>query len=487
MGSQSLKGVLIDDSGRIVAEAARSYPIVYPRAGWAEQDPGQWSTALTGVIGELVSRSGIDARSVAAIGLASQVDGLVAVDDSLRPLGPAIIWMDRRATRQTECLRQGIDPQEALLITGLNVDACHVAPKILWFRDEHPELSARTRAYLLPGSYVVAQLTGEVVVDHANASSTLLYDVTRRAWSPRMMEVTGIDVSSLAPIRAAQDIAGTIRRSVASELGLDPGCRVIVGTGDEHGACLGAGGIREDVLCDITGTAEPVACASTRPVIDPTGLLETHGHADDRVWLVENPGFVSGGSVRWYLGLTGEDETSLDAAALVSPGSDGVTFLPALSGSTTPRWNEHARGAFAGLSLNHGRAHLARALLEGCTFALRDLVDRFRDLGLGGDEVRVVGGGARSDVWLQMKADVTGRTVRTLVAREATAVGAVQLAAVGAGLFHDLDEAVDRLTELAPRAYEPDPATRAAYDDAYGRYQRLFAALDPLSAPVGAA
>ena len=473
VGSQSLKGVLLNDDGRVVAEAAQGYPIDYPRAGWAAQDPGRWSSALRAVIRELLSRAAIDGRSVAAIGLATQVDGVVAVDAALRPLGPAIIWMDRRATRQTERMRGTVDAEETLRITGLNVDAAHVAPKILWLRDEHPDLVAPTRAYLLPGSYLVADLTGEVVVDHANASSTLLYDVAQRVWSPRMLEATGIDASMLAPIAPAHGIAGTLRPTVAAELGLDPGCRVVVGTGDEHGACLGAGGIREDVLCDITGTAEPVACASTRPVIDPTGL-------------VENPGFVSGGSVRWYLGLTGEDESSLDAAALTQPGSDGVTFLPALSGSTTPRWNEHARGAFAGLGLNHGKAHLARALLEGCTFALRDLVDRFGELGLGGPELRVVGGGARSELWLQMKADVTGRTVRTLVAREATAIGAVQLAAVGAGLFRDLDEAVDRLTQLDPRAYEPDPTTRAAYDDAYGRYRRLFAAVDPLFTPAGA-
>lgn len=467
-----------------MAEAAQGYTVTYPHSGWAQQDPDRWFAALRRVIGELLSTSRVDGRSVAAIGLASQVDGVVAVDEALQPLAPAIIWMDRRATRQADRLRQILDPADVLRITGLNLDAYHVAPKILWLRDEHPELTERTRAYLLPGSYLVGRLTGELVVDHANASSTMLYDVEHRTWSERMLEATGIDVSLLAPISAARSVAGTLLPSVAADLGLDPRCRVVVGTGDEHGACLGAGAIREDVLCDITGTAEPVACASTRPVIDPTGLVETHGHADERVWLVENPGFVSGGSVRWYLDLTGETESSLDAAANVSPGSDGVTFLPALSGSTTPRWNEHARGVFSGLGLNHGRNHLGRALLEGCTFALRDLVDRLAELGLGGPELRVVGGGARSDLWLQMKADVTGLTVRTLVAGEATAIGAVQLAAVGAGLFRDLDEAVDRLTLLDTRAYAPDPATRAAYDDAYGRYRRLFEAIDPLFTPA---
>lgn len=439
------------------------------------------------MVARLLERGGVDGASVRSLGLASQVDGLVAVDADLRPLAPAIIWMDRRATRQTRMLRERLDPADVLRITGLNVDASHVAPKILWLRDEHADLVPTTHAYLLPGSFLVATLTGELVVDHANASSTMLYDVRDRAWSRDLLEATDIDASMLGRVEAARSVAGPLRPPAAAALGLSTRCMVVVGTGDEHGACLGAGAIREDVICDITGTAEPVACASTQPIIDSTGLVETHGHADERVWLIENPGFVSGGSVRWYLGLTGETEASLDAGSDVPPGSDGVTFIPALGGATTPRWNDQARGAFSGLSLSHGRAHLGRALLEGCTFALRDLVDRFSEMGLGGPEIRVVGGGAQSELWLQMKADITGRTVRTLAAREATAIGAVQLAAVGAGLFRDLDEAVDRLTVLEPRAYSPNVEARAAYDDAYGRYRRLFDALEPLSGSAGLA
>jgi xylulokinase len=482
-GSQSLKGLLLDDGGQVIAEAAAPYVIRYPHAGWAEQDPERWWDALRDVVHRLLASAGVAGSEVGAIGLATQVDGVVAVDQALEPLAPGIIWMDRRATRQTDRLRAAIPPDEVRGITGLNLDASHVAPKILWLRDEHPELVSRTRAYLPPGAWLVARLTGELVVDHANASSTLLYDIEQRTWSDRMLAIAGIDASMLGSIAGAHCVAGTLRPTAAEALGLTTACRVVVGTGDEHGACLGAGAIREDVVCDITGTAEPVAAASTKPVIDPTGLLETHGHADDRVWLIENPGFVSGGSVRWFLDLVDERETALDAAATVPPGSDGVAFLPTLSGATTPRWNEHARGVFFGLGLNHGRAHMGRALLEGCTFALRDLVDRLAELGLGGEELRVVGGGARSPLWLQMKADVTGRPVRVLQAREATALGAVQLAAVGAGLFRDLDEAVEALTRLEPLAFEPDPATRDAYDDAYGRYRRLFDAVEPLFTP----
>jgi xylulokinase len=201
------------------------------------------------------------------------------------------------------------------------------------------------------------------------------------------------------------------------------------------------------------------------------------------VWLVENPGFVSGGSIRWFQDLFGGGMSvaglDVEATADTNPGADGVTFLPTLSGSTAPRWNDRARGVFAGLSLNHGRADLYRAVLEGCTFALRDIVDRLDAMGLGADEIRVVGGGARSRLWLQIKADVTGRTVRVLTTDESTAMGAAMLAGVGAGTFTDLDEAVERLTTLDPVAYEPDPNTAPAYADAYGRYRDLFDAVEP--------
>ncbi len=483
VGSQSLKGILLDPDGVVVAQAAAAYEVGYPHPGWAQQDPLVWRGALGSVIGGLLGASSVAPSAVGTLGLASQVDGLVAIDADAEPLHPAIIWLDRRATDQTRALGRAIDAAEVRRITGLNTDASHVAAKILWLRDAHPDRFERAAGLLLPGSALVAWLTGERVVDHANASSTLLYDITTRAWSRRMLDAVGLDVDRVGTIHAAADIVGPLRQGAAHALGLTTATRVVVGTGDDHGAALGAGGIRPGIVVDITGTAEPVAVAATTPVIDETGLVETHGHADPRVWLVENPGFVSGGSVSWFAAAFGGGlspaELDAEAAATTGPGADGVTVLPTLSGATAPRWNDQARGTISGLSLNHGRGHLFRALLEGCSFALRDIVDRLDAMGLAGDEIRVVGGGARSALWLQMKADVTGRVVRVLAADEATALGAAMLAGVGAGTFRDLDEAVDRLTVLEPAMYEPDRATAAAYDDAYGRYRRLFDAMEP--------
>lgn len=491
VGSQSLKGLLLDPDGRVVAQASAAYDVEYPHPGWAQQDPLAWRDALGDVVRRLVRDASIRREAVAVIGLASQVDGLVAVDDDAEPLHPAIIWLDRRATAETQTIRDSIDVAEVRRITGLNTDASHVGPKILWLRDSLPRVYELATGLLLPGGALVNWLTGERVVDHANASSTLLYDIATGSWSTRMLDLLGIDVGRLGTITAAAQLVGPLRPAAAAALGLTTSTRLVTGTGDEHGASLGAGGIRPGVVVDIAGTAEPVCVAATAPIIDESGLVETHGHADPRVWLVENPGFVSGGSVSWFRDAIGggatPSELDLAASTTTTPGSDGVTFLPTLSGATTPRWNDRARGVYAGLSLNHGRAHLFRALLEGCTFAVRDIVDRLDGMGLAGEEIRVVGGGARSPLWLQMKADVMGRPVRVLANSEAAALGATMLAGVGAGIFGDLDQAVDRLTVLEPAGFEPDPATRGAYDEAYARYRQLFDAVEPRFEPVVAA
>ncbi|MBI5084070.1 MAG: hypothetical protein HZB13_05665, partial [Acidobacteria bacterium] len=401
VGSQSLKGVLIASDGKQLAQASRSYSMHFPRPGWAEQDPEAWFSALRVVIPELLEKAGVRAGEVGTLGLASQVDGVVAVDAEGCALHPAITWMDRRAEEQCSALERRIERRAVLDLTGLNLDSSHAAAKMLWLRDEAPGVFTRTKALLLPGSYLVRRLTGECIVDHSNASSTMLYDVRQRCWSPTMINASGLDPCLLGRIAAAGDLAGQLLPSAAEELGLAPGAGVIVGCGDEHAACLGAGVLAPGRICDIAGTAEPVATLAATPRIDETGLVETHGHADPRWWLIENPGFVSGGSLTWLAGMLGW--TSFDpafaAASQAPPASEGLIFLPCLSGAMTPTWNGKARGVFFGLSMKHASGHLARAVIESSAYALRDILDRFVALGLGGDEVYVTGGGSKSELW----------------------------------------------------------------------------------------
>lgn len=474
VGSQSIKGVLLDGTGAIVATGSAPLDMVHPANGWAEQDPESFTAGLADVIGQL--RAHRPTASVDVLGLACQVDGVVAMDAVGRALRPAIIWLDRRAAAQSDRLVEAVGAERLFELTGLNADASHTAPKMMWLRDEEVDVWRRTSVLAPVGAYLLAALTGEVAQDAANASSTLLFDLATGAYSEELCAAAGIDPALLPRILPSTQVAGVVTGDAARRFGLPPDCAVIVGTGDEHGASFAAGALRPGVVVDVTGTAEPVTAAADELVLDPSRLVETHGHAVPGRYLVENPGFVSGGSTLWLatqiLGLP--QSAVFDLAADAPAGAAGVRFLPTLSGATSPRWNDRMRGSFAGLSMNHERAHLARAVLEGCAFALRDTVDVLDTLGLAGEEVRVVGGGARSRLWMQIKADVLGRPVRSVLSDEATAHGAAMLAGVAGGLFRDCDEAVERAVRLAPTPVEPDPGRVDLYQEAYQEYRRLY-------------
>ncbi len=475
VGSQSVKALALDEGGRTLGQGSAPCAMAHPASGWAEQDPAAWRTALGAAVRGARESAGLGRDDVEMLGLACQVDGVVALDPTLRELRPAIIWLDRRATAQCDALTAAVGEDTLHAITGCNPDASHSGPKAMWLRDAEPDTYARTR-WLAPVACALgAWLTGEVAQDHANASSTLLYDVGRREWSHELVGHSGLDPERLPPIHRAVDVLGPLRPEAADELGLTARCRVVVGTGDDHGAALGAGAVTPGTVVDVTGTAEPVAVPARDAVDDAERLVETHAHAVDTMLLVENPGFVSGGSTQWWAQVLGIAQDELFALAAQAPvASDGALFLPTLSGATAPRWNDDMRGCFSGLGLHHTRAHLARAVLEGCAYALRDIVTRFAALGLGGEEIRVVGGGARSALWMQIKADVTGRAVRAVKGDCATSAGAAMLAAVAAGHAADLAQAARAVVRLAEAPVEPRPDAVARYDAAHAAYRRLY-------------
>jgi len=474
VGSQSVKGCLLDPAGRVIAVGRAACTMRHPASGWAEQEPAQWRDGVAAVVRQVVEQAGLRPGDVGTIGMASQVDGVVPVDAACRPLRDAVIWLDRRATAQADALVERVGEQELFQRTGLNPDASHTAPKMMWLREHEPEMYRATRSLPAVAAYLTGWLTGSIVLDHANASSTLLYDVGKGNWSEELVEASGISPSLLPEIRPSTDIAGSLTTEAADALGLSRDCVVIVGTGDDHGAALSAGLLRPGLVADVTGTAEPVGAVAGDLLFDDERLVETHAHAVPGTLFVENPGFVSGGSTLWLAErvLRCAQADLFKLAARAPAGSDGVLFLPTLSGATAPRWNDSMRGAFAGLSMNHDDAHLARAVLEGCAFALRDIVDRLGALGLADDEVRIVGGGARSRLWVRIKADVLNRPVRPVLAEEPTAVGAAMLAGVAGGLFTDFDDAVARAVELSPEPQMPIEPDR--YAERYAEYRRLY-------------
>ena len=477
VGSQSIKAVVVDEGGDVVATGSAALTMVHQRDGWADQDPHTYCTALRDAVH--AATAGVETARVVAMGLGSQVDGVVACDADGVPLRPAIIWLDKRATEQCDRLVAAVGEELLAERTGLVADASHSAPKMMWIREHEPTVWQRAAMLAPVGSYVLHHLTGSHAQDAANASSTMVYDVTRSDFDAELCAAAGLDPAMLPPVRPSTEVVGTLRPDVAAELGLPTSCAVVVGTGDEHAASVGAGAIEAGVVVDVSGTAEPVTTVAAAPVRDPLGLVETHGHAVPGSWLIENPGFVSGGSTLWLAsGLLGVAQAEVFARAREAPpASDGVLFLPALSGSTAPRWNDRMRGAFLGLAMNHTSAHVARAVLEGCAYALRDIVERLDALGLGHGEVRIVGGGARDDLWAAIKADVLGRPVRRVLTEEATAVGAAMVAGVGIGLFADFT-AASVAVRLDPVAIDPDPEATRAYADAYERYLASFDAVE---------
>lgn len=479
IGSQSAKAVLISADGEIVGTASHAYPMHHPASGWAEQDPADYRTGMANAVRAVVSEAGISPGDVTHIGLSSQVDGVVPIDARNRPLRSAIIWLDRRATDQVERLGEAVGADRLFELTGLNLDASHTAPKLMWLAENDPEVYAAAAQLPSVGGYAVAWLVGQSIQDHANASSTLLYDVRARDWSDELIEAARLDRAKLPEIGEAHEVAGTLTAEAAEALGLTRDCAVVVSTGDDHASCLGAGGVRPGIVVDIVGTAEPVGVASDDPVFDDTRLVETHAHAVAGQFLIENPGFVSGGNTLWLSkNVLGVSQGELfELAERSEPGARGVRFVPALSGSMAPRWNDHMRGAFVGLSMNHEACDLARAIVEANVFAFRDIYDRLAELGLA-ESVRVVGGGSRSSLWMRAKATACRTPIHRVKADETSAMGGALLAAAAAGMFDSPVAAADALVELAPEPVEPDERYTEVYEEAYREYRRTFDALE---------
>lgn len=475
LGTQSLKAVVCDAAINVLGQHAVGYATQYPQPDRAEQDPRTWEAALAPAIAGALARAGATPDAIAAIAIAGQLDGCVAVDAHGRPLHPALIWQDRRAV--AEAAR--VAAQRVFALTGQVADASHMAPKLVWLSRAAPGAVR----FHQPVSYLVERLTGVAAIDPALASTTMLFELAAARWSQELLDAFEVTAEELPGVRPACEVAGVLTAEGARLTGLPVGIRVAVGTGDDFAAPLGAGIVAPGPIVCVIGTAEVVGALARTPVLDGAGepMVETHAYPTG-AFFIENPGWMSGGAVRWaarMLGLSGDAE--LDAlAASVPPGAEGVTFIPALAGAMTPVWRPHARGTLHGLAAGHERAHVARAVLEGLAFATRDVAVRLGELGLPARAVLLLGGGAQSRVWTQIRADVLGLPHHVAAHIDATPIGAAMIAAVAAGLAPDLATLAARVP--APAAtFIPDASAAPLAAEAYARYRRLVEELAPLA------
>lgn len=480
IGTQSLKAVVTTEGLEVLGQASVAYEPSYPRPGAAEQDVAVWEKALAPAIGRALEAAGADAGDVQALGVCGQLDGCVATDASGKAMAPCIIWMDRRAEEEIADIPADLVRERG----GVVLDATHMAAKIRWQKRNLPDSGHAVRFHQ-PVSYLVSRLTGEHVFDHGLASTTMLYDLERSRLDPELLDAFGIWADELPGIAQASEPAGMLSAAGAEMTGLRPGTIVAVGTGDDFSNPLGAGVVDGGRAVCTLGTAEVVGAVHHEAVIDPSSLVETHGYAGER-FFIENPGWLCGGAVEWLIKTCRlADAAELDArAASVNPGSDDLVFLPALSGAMAPEWIASARGCFYGLTPAHGSGHLARALLEGCAFAMRDVLDRLRELGVEFDCITLLGGGARSKLWARIRADLMGLPVDRPAMTDTSPLGAALLAAVAAGLQSSLESAAECVARDTQRT-DPDPPARNAYDAAYRRYRKLFEALRPMFGDPG--
>lgn len=473
IGTQSLKAVVLAPEMKIIGEHAVPYSPTFPQAGWAEQDPLLWEAALGPAIHGALTKAGCNADEVKALGFGGQLDGCVAIDSRGMPLHPCLIWMDRRAEID------GIDAEAVRRRCGVVLDATHLAAKIRWLKRHRPAV-AQAAKFHVPVSYLVARVTGAHAIDHATASTSMVYGLAERAYDEGLLAAFDIAAKELPAVMDMAEMAGRLSSQGAALTGLRQGIPVATGTGDDFSSALGAGLTSPGRFINVLGTAEVTGALYGAPVVDPGRLVETHAFLAGQ-YFIENPGWLSGGALVWFrdtFRLTSFDELTT-LAAQAAPGAEGVTFLPALSGAMAPEWIASARGAFYGLTPAHGVPHLARALLEGLAFAMRDVFERTRELGIGSEGLRIVGGGARSSLWTQIRADLVGLPAERPLHTDTSAIGAAVLAGKAAGLIEDIGATVAILNPVADVTL-PLVRHREAYDNAYRRYRQLFTSLRPL-------
>ena len=449
VGTSAVKGVAIDEEGNVLATASAEYPLSRPQPGWSEQEPEDWWSAAQHVLGRLPE---------GPVGLSGQMHGLVVLDAEQRVLRPAILWNDQRTAAECAEIEERVGFDRLVELTGNRALTGFTAPKLLWLRRHEPELYDRIRHVLLPKDYVRLRLTGELAIDVADASGTLLFDVRRRAWSEEVCAALEIPPDWLPPAHESTEIAGA---------------------GDQAAAALGVGIARPGPVSVVLGTSGVVFSALPAYEHDAQGRLHAFCHAVPETWHAMGVMLSAAGSAAWLRSVLAADLAALEAeAAQWAPGSEGLLFAPYLAGERTPHPDPDACGAFVGLSVHHDRGALWRAMLEGVAYGLRDSLELLRELGARPESGRVSGGGARSDLWLRILASVLGLPLETTESEEGSAFGAALLAGVRAGVFPDADAAVARCVRVR-RTIEPE----WDYDDGYRRFRRLYPTLRPLEEP----
>lgn len=487
VGTSGTKALVIDSArgGAVIASATSTYPLYTPKPLWAEQNPEDWWTAACVVIKQVIDRAAIKSSDIKGIGLTGQMHGAVFLDASDHILRPSILWCDQRTAAECEWITNTIGLERIVELTSNPVLTGFTAPKIVWLRNNEPENYSKVKKVLLPKDYIRLRLTGEYATDVSDASGTSLFDVKNRTWSEEMLDKTGIPLEWMPKAYESPEITGTITDEAASLTGLAAGTAVVAGGGDNAASAVGNGIVEPGLVFSSVGTSGVVFAYADEPLVDPKLRVHTFCHAVPGKWHVMGVVLSAGGSLRWYRDTFCEVEcavaehTDCDPYDILSKeadgvpaGSEGLVFLPYITGERTPHADPFARGVFFGITLRHQKPYFARAVMEGVAFALKDSFEIFKEMGVPITQIRATGGGSKSDVWRQIQADIVGMEHVTINAEEGPAFGAALLAGVGTGDYSSVSQAC-RSTISVQLSTKPDQRNA----DIYKRYYQLYGSL----------
>ena len=490
IGTSACKVAVFDRQGQVLASASGDYPVYYPREGWAEQDPEEWWSAVCGAVRQVLKKADVRPEEIAGVGIDGQSWSAIAIDKDGKVLTNTPIWMDTRAQSICDRLNEDIGADEIFRVAGNSLQPSYTTAKILWYKENLPEVYRKTHKILQSNSYIAFKLTGQISQDLSQGYGLHCFDMRTGQWDEEMCKKLGIPREFLPEIVPSDQIIGTVTKKAAEESGLAEGTPVAAGGLDAACGTLGAGVIHAGETQEQGGQAGGMSICMEQYQADPRLILGFH--VIPGKWLLQGGTTGGGGVMRWFerefadyerlmkehTGVSSLDQLN-EIAEKVDPGCDGLVFLPYMAGERSPIWDPHAKGVFYGLDFSKTKGHMVRACMEGVAFSLRHNLETAEKAGAEADILRAMGGSANSLLWTQIKSDITGKAMAVPASDTATTLGAALLAGVGTGFYKDYEEAVSQTVKVT-RTHQPDPEKKAVYDKNYETYLELYRSLSGL-------
>lgn len=478
LGTSSVKIIIMNKNGKVIESVSKNYDVSYPEVGWAEQNPEDWWNETKEGIKELLGRGTVKPEEISGVSFSGQMHGLVLLDEKNEVLMPAILWCDQRTQKQCDFLNNEFGQDKLSKYTGNKALTGFTIPKVLWVKENRPEVYNKIAHMMLPKDYISFKLTGGFATDVSDASGTVMLDVENRKWSKPMLELLQLDESILPKVYESWEVVGHVSEEASKEMGLSTETLVIAGAGDQAAGAVGTGTVDAGVLSVALGTSGVVFACNEKFAVDKENRLHSFCHANGK-WHQMGVMLSAAASLQWWVDNVNVDvqgdvfEKLLSEAEYSTVGSNRLFFLPYLMGERTPHSDPNAKGSFIGLNITHKRGDMTRAILEGVCFGLRDSLEILKSLGVEVKEVRVSGGGSKSKLWRQILADIFNLNVNIINSKEGPAYGAAILAAVGCGLYSSVDEACKSLIKITDKV-EPKEENVEKYDKIYNVYASLY-------------